>query len=82
MSSKDIDLKRVLELVQCLTPAEKLRLIELVIPDLESTLLRASKGPLRVPYGALADQGPAPSAEDVDEVRREMWRGFPRDDIA
>ena len=31
--------------------------------------------------GLCADLGPAPSAEEIDEARREMWTGFPRDDI-
>jgi hypothetical protein len=31
--------------------------------------------------GLCADLGPAPSAEEIDEARREMWAGFPRDDI-
>ena len=30
--------------------------------------------------GLCADLGPAPSAEDIDEARREMWASFPRDD--
>ena len=37
--------------------------------------------PKRSLRGALADLGPAPSAEDIDEVRREMWPNFPRDDV-
>jgi hypothetical protein len=31
--------------------------------------------------GLCADLGPAPSAEEIDDARREMWAGFPRDDI-
>ncbi len=31
--------------------------------------------------GLWADLGPAPSAEDIDEARREAWANFPRDDI-
>jgi hypothetical protein len=31
--------------------------------------------------GLCADLGPAPSAEEIDEARREMWAGLPRDDI-
>jgi hypothetical protein len=30
--------------------------------------------------GLCADLGPAPSAEEIDETRREMWARFPRDD--
>ncbi len=32
--------------------------------------------------GLCADLGKAPSAEEIDEVRREMWAKFPRDDVA
>jgi len=30
-------------------------------------------------YGMLAKYGPAPSAEEIDENRREMFRGFGED---
>jgi hypothetical protein len=32
--------------------------------------------------GLCADLGKAPSAEEIDEARREMWAKFPRDDVA
>ena len=32
--------------------------------------------PLRSAYGLLAEYGPAPSAEEIDENRRDMFRGF------
>jgi hypothetical protein len=31
--------------------------------------------------GLCADLGPAPSADEIDEARRDLWAGFPRDDI-
>ncbi len=40
------------------------------------------KQPRKSLLGLWADLGPAPSAEDIDEARREMWANFPRDDIA
>jgi len=39
---------------------------------------RAEK-PFRSVEGLWADLGVSVSAEDVDEVRREMWKDFPRD---
>ena len=30
-------------------------------------------------YGILSKYGPAPSEEDIAEVRREMWGNFPRE---
>jgi hypothetical protein len=35
---------------------------------------------LKTGYGMLAKYGPAPSDEDIAEVRREMWANFPRDE--
>ena len=32
--------------------------------------------PLKSAYGSLAEYGPAPSAEEIDENRRDMFRGF------
>lgn len=57
-----------------LPAAEKARLIG----KLAENLAQAAKPhqPKRGFYGALAHLGPAPSAEDIDEVRREMWAGF------
>ncbi len=39
----------------------------------------ASLRPLKSAYGLLAEFGPAPSAEEIDENRREMFRGFGED---
>jgi hypothetical protein len=33
-------------------------------------------------YGILKHLGQAPSAEDIDDVRREMWAGFTDDEAA
>ncbi len=35
--------------------------------------------PYKTGYGMLAKYGPAPSAEEIDENRREMFRGFGED---
>ena len=67
-----------LRIVQQLTPEEQRRLRD------ELTLLVAApddRPRRRSSYGILAHLGPAPSAEDIDEVRREMWANFPRDDV-
>jgi hypothetical protein len=37
------------------------------------------KKPLISGYGMLAKYGPGPSAEEIDENRREMFRGFAED---
>ncbi|HXB70099.1 MAG TPA: hypothetical protein VNY05_17735 [Candidatus Acidoferrales bacterium] len=38
-----------------------------------------SNKPLKSAYGLLAEYGPAPSAEEIDENRRDMFRGFGED---
>jgi len=35
--------------------------------------------PLKSAYGILAKYGPGPTAEEIDENRREMLRDFPRE---
>jgi hypothetical protein len=35
--------------------------------------------PFKSGYGMLAKYSPAPSAEDIEENRREMFRGFAKD---
>ena len=35
--------------------------------------------PKKSAYGLLAHHGPGPSAEEIDENRREMFRGFAED---
>lgn len=50
-------------------------------PEIERDML--SQRPLKRKslLGLCADLGPAPSAKEIDEVRREMWADFPREDI-
>jgi hypothetical protein len=61
---------------------ERIRLVERLVAAVGEELehQEAAK-PRRSLLGLLADLGPAPSAEDIDEVRREMWKNFPRKDI-
>jgi hypothetical protein len=78
MSTATIDQAR--ELIQTLTPRDKLRLID----ELVQQVLReypSTGTPSKSFYGALKHLGPAPSAEEIDEARREAWANFPREDI-
>ncbi len=84
--------ERILRHARQLTPEELTRLQEdLAVLARESTAsstdqqAEATAGasqarPLRSLYGALADLGPAPSAEEIDEMRREAWAGWSTDD--
>ncbi len=71
MAQERVTLEQVLTLAKQLTPLEKVQLIENVLPDLKASLPAVSIGrrPLRSAYGICADLGPAPSAEDIDEMR-------------
>ena len=50
---------------------------------LDFTEFLADRAPRKRPYksveGLWADLGFTVTAEDIEEVRREMWRNFPRD---
>ena len=82
MNDGTITLEHVLHLAQQLTPLDKVRLIEKVVPDLEGPVQGASTPPLRLQsaYGLCADLGTAPSSLDLDQVRQEMTTNFPRTD--
>ena len=75
-------LQAVMTLAVRLPPQDKVRLIERVASALERELQETGLAPRRSLYGWCADLGPAPSAEVIDEVRREAWSIFPREDIA
>jgi plasmid stability protein len=49
------------------------------IKKLAESGVAASDKPLKSAYGLLAEFGPAPSAEEIDENRRDMFRAFGED---
>jgi hypothetical protein len=79
--SKAATLEQVVSLARQLPPVEKIRLIERMVPEIERDMLSQRPPRRKSLLGLCADLGPAPSAEDVVEIRREMWAGFPREDI-
>lgn len=83
MNDHRITLADILPLAKQLTPLEKVRLIEEVVPDLEASLeaLSTCRVSLQSAYGVCADLGPAPSSEDLDAIRKEMFKNFPREDV-
>jgi len=46
---------------------------------INGTKSRTRMGSLRSVYGICADLGSAPSAEEIDETRREVFENFPRE---
>lgn len=70
----------VLDFVKQLSLAEKLLLIKSIVPEIERELV-VRQNPRKSLWGLCADLGIAPSAADIDEVRREEWANFPREDF-
>ncbi len=74
MSTPSLD--QVRELARHLSWGQKLILIEELVSQVRYEAPSENK-PFRTFSGALAHLGPAPSAEEIDEVRRDMLT--PRD---
>ena len=53
--------------------------LEAWLSKLASELPESSDRPFKTGRGMLAKYGPAPSAEEIDENRRDMFRGFADD---
>lgn len=81
MDSKTLAFDELVEQALNLTPIEKVRLMERLAVTLETDLTKQEKKPHKSLYGLWADLDVDISAEDIDEIRREMWRNFPREDI-
>jgi hypothetical protein len=76
-----VTLEQVVSLARQLPPLEKIRLIEQIAPEIRRDMLSQRPFKRKSLLGLCADLGPAPSAEEIDEIRREMWADFPREDI-
>ena len=66
----------ILEKVRALPPAKKAEVLQFV-----SGLEAAASPPFRSPKGLLSDLNFTITEKDLAEARREMWSGFPRNDI-
>ena len=74
------NLEELLRLAQQLTPLEKLQLIERLTPDLAAALATDQPSPVRRRGMRGLLRGCRISADDIDQARRELWAGFPRED--
>lgn len=75
MSTETTTYEEIARLALNLRPADKIRLIERLAAGLRRDIADQPPAPRRSLLGALAHLGPAPSAEDIDQARREMWGG-------
>lgn len=78
---KTVTLAEILDMVTQLSLVDKVRLIERVAPQIERELAVKPPKPRKSLRGLWADLGSAPSAEEIDQIRREEWANFPRNDI-
>ncbi|MEW5718090.1 MAG: hypothetical protein AB1817_05660 [Chloroflexota bacterium] len=78
---RTVTLDDAVALAMQLPPLDKIRLIERLAPRIEQDLLTTTSA-RRSLLGLWADLGVAPSASEIDAARREMWKSFPREDIA
>jgi len=80
MTAAEITFEQVVTMARRLRPADQARLVARLAPTMErlaEQMDHASTKQPRPPLrGLLADLGPAPSAEEIDEVQREMWASF------
>ena len=74
-------LEQVVSLARQLPPVEKIRLIKRLVPEIERDMLGQRPSRRKSLLGLCADLRPAPSSDDIDEIRHEMWADFPREDI-
>ena len=80
IAKSEVTFDQVLTLAQKLPPVDQIRLLAKLAPNVEwaldqveSSTAEQQRKPLR---GLVADLGPAPSAEEIDEVQHEMWASF------
>jgi hypothetical protein len=64
-------LEQIVSLARQLPPVEKIRLIEPMVPEIERDMLSQRPARRKSLLGLCADLGPAPSDEDVVEIRRD-----------
>ena len=74
-------LEQALIVVEQLSLGDRLRLIERMVPGIQRSTSDVLPTPKRSLLGFCADLGTALSAEEIDEVQREMWAGFGESEI-
>lgn len=77
--NKTATLGDALELVKQLSLVDKVRLIELLAPQIERGLVETSPKPRKSLRGLW--RGSSISESDIAQMRQEVWGNFPREDI-
>jgi hypothetical protein len=79
-----VQIEELMERIRRL-PAAQRELLDEMVRSLEAsrgTSEQAKGVALQPVRGLLRDLGPAPSAAAIDDARRELWAGFPREDLS
>ncbi len=79
LSSIDVTVNQVVELLRKLPPRQQLRVLSRVLPELEHALPAAEAKERESLRGLW--RGLDVTEEDIAQVRREMWGHFPREDV-
>jgi hypothetical protein len=79
--SESATIEKAIAILKELSPRERLKVLEQMLPVTKQEIAEEQPRPKKSLRGIVAHLGPAPSAEDIDEARREAWANFPRDDI-
>jgi hypothetical protein len=77
--NQPVTVESVLSITEQLSTVDKVRLIERIAPQIARDLKTTHKKPRKSLRGLWS--GINIPAEEIDAVRREMWKNFPRDDI-
>ncbi len=77
--AKSVALNEIIELTKQLPLLDKVRLIEVLAPQIERELSAAH--PAERPLLRGLWKGHDTTEEDIAEAREEMWGSFPREDI-
>ena len=72
-------IEKAVKVLRELPPREQLKVIVEILPELEMMLSESTGKPRRSLLGLCADLGKAPSSQEIDEARKEVWAGFPRE---
>jgi hypothetical protein len=76
---ESVTLEEAFAFVRQLSPVDKARLIERMVPDIERELRAAQLTP-RVSLRGLW-QGLDITGDEIDQAREDMWSEFPRKDV-
>lgn len=79
--AKIMTLEEVLSLAKQLSLCDKVQLVARILPEIEQEMVIDQPIPRKSLWGLCVDLGDAPTMEEIDQAREEMWSNFPREDV-